>query len=84
MACVAGAFSIHGVVVARVSEAPALCFLGEGRSKLPSPLDSMRNPLEESSIMAHRRADAPLRVETMKPTPTPPLLGERLRPLKLL
>jgi hypothetical protein len=65
-------------------QGPRAVLLGEGRSKLPSPLDSMRNPLEESSIMAHPRADAPLRVETMKLVPTPPLLGERLRPLKLL
>jgi hypothetical protein len=36
MAYVAGAFSIHGVVVVQVSEAPALCFWEKGgRSFLP-------------------------------------------------
>jgi hypothetical protein len=42
MACVAGAFSIHGVVVAGASEAPVLRHLGKGSSKLPSPLDVVR------------------------------------------
>jgi hypothetical protein len=38
VACVARAFSIHGVVVAGVSEAPVSRLLGEKRSKLPSHL----------------------------------------------
>jgi hypothetical protein len=52
VACVAGAFSLHGVVVAGASEAPVLRLLGEGWSKLPSPINTMRNSLVESSIMA--------------------------------
>jgi hypothetical protein len=50
--------------------------------KLSSPLDTMRNSLAESSIMAHRGVDAPLRIEPMKAVPASPLLGERLRPQK--
>jgi hypothetical protein len=42
VACVARAFSIHGVVAAGASEAPILCPLGEARPKLPSPLDAMK------------------------------------------
>jgi hypothetical protein len=48
----------HGVVVTRAGEAPALRLLGEGRPKLPSLLDAMRNSLVESSIMACRGVDA--------------------------
>jgi hypothetical protein len=40
-----------------------------GGAKLPSLLDAMRNSSAESSIMAHRGVDAPLRVEPMKATP---------------
>jgi hypothetical protein len=72
----------HGVVVTGVSEAPMSCFLGEGRLKLPSPLDVVRNSSVESSIMARRGVDAPLQVEPMKATLVAPLLGERLRPSK--
>jgi hypothetical protein len=54
MAYVARAFSVHGVVAMLASEAPTPRLLGEGRSKLPSPLDAVRN----SSIMAHRGVDA--------------------------
>jgi hypothetical protein len=60
MACVAIAFSIHGVVVARASGPPTLHLLGEGRPKLPSLLDAMRNSLVESLIMARHGVDAPL------------------------
>jgi hypothetical protein len=72
----------HGVVVTGVSEVPMSCFLGEGRLKLPSPLKVMRNSSVESSIMARRGVDAPLRVEPMKAALVAPLLGERLRPPK--
>jgi hypothetical protein len=61
---------------------PVPHLLGEGRPKLQSPLDVMRNSSVESSIMARRGVGAPLRVEPMKMTPASPLLGERLRPPK--
>jgi hypothetical protein len=48
----AGAFSILGVVVTGVSEAPVPRLLGQGRPKLPSPLVVVRNSSMESSIMA--------------------------------
>jgi hypothetical protein len=82
MTWVAGAFSVHGVVVAGVGEAPLPCLLGEGRPEPPSPLDAVRNSLAESSIKARREDGVPLRVEPMKMTRELPLLGERLRPLK--
>jgi hypothetical protein len=66
MACVAGAFSIHGVVVAGASEALMLCLLGEGRLMVPSPHDAMRKSLVETSIMAHHRVDAPPQVDPVK------------------
>jgi hypothetical protein len=53
-AWIAGAFSVHGVVVAGVGGAPVLCLPEEGRPKHPSPLDVVRNSSAESSIMAHR------------------------------
>jgi hypothetical protein len=81
MACVARAFSIHGVVVVGVSEAPTPRLLGEGRTKLLSPLDTVKNSIAVSSIMACRGVDALLRVEPMKMVPLSPILGERLRPL---
>jgi hypothetical protein len=77
---VAGAFSIFGVDVTGAGEAPVLCLLGEGRLKLPSPLDVVRNFSAESSIMAHSRVGTPLRVEPIKVAPASPLLEERLRP----
>jgi hypothetical protein len=46
------AFSIHGVVVTGVGEAPVLCLMGEGRPKPLFPLDVVRNSSVESSIMA--------------------------------
>jgi hypothetical protein len=52
VAYVVGAFSIHGVVVAGVSEALVLHLLGKGRPKHPSLCDAMRNSSVESSIMA--------------------------------
>jgi hypothetical protein len=52
MACVVGAFSFQGVVVAGASGAPVLCLLGERRLNLPSPLDAMRNSSVESSTAA--------------------------------
>jgi hypothetical protein len=64
------------------SEGPTPRLLGEGRPKLPSPLDAVRNSSVESSIMVYRRVDAPLRVEPMKAVPSSPLLRERLRPPK--
>jgi hypothetical protein len=82
MACIAGAFSIHGVVVAGASEALMLCLLGEGRLMVPSPHDAMRKSLVETSIMAHHRVDAPPQVDPVKGAPSSPLLGERLRLLK--
>jgi hypothetical protein len=66
---------MHGVVVMGESEAPMSCLLGEGRLKLPSPLNVMKNSSAESSIMAHHGVDAPLRVEPMKAAPASPLLG---------
>jgi hypothetical protein len=60
VACVAGAFSIHGVVVAGANETPALHLFGEGRSMLPSPLDVVKNSSAESSIMAHHGVCASL------------------------
>jgi hypothetical protein len=47
-----GAFSIHGVIVTGVGEAPVLCLMGVGRPKPLFPLDVMRNSSVESSIMA--------------------------------
>jgi hypothetical protein len=79
---VAEAFSYHVVVVAGASEDSALCLLGEGRLKLPSPLDVVRNSSVESSIMARCGVDAPQQVEPTKAAPSSPLSGERLRPLK--
>jgi hypothetical protein len=61
------------------SSPPVSRLLGEGRPKLPSPLDVMRNYSIESSIMAHHGDGVPLRVELMKVAPASPLLGERLR-----
>jgi hypothetical protein len=75
MACVVKAFSIHGVVVVGASEGPVSCLLGEGRLKLPSLLDVVRNSSAESSIMARRGVGAPLRVELRKAAPSSPLLG---------
>jgi hypothetical protein len=66
---------MHGVVVMGESEAPMSCLLGEGRLKLPSPLNVMKNSSAESSIMAYRGVDAPLRVEPMKAAPASPFLG---------
>jgi hypothetical protein len=63
----------HGVVVKGASEAPVPCLLGEGRLKLPSPLDAVRNSSVESSIMPRHGVDAPLQVEPMKVTPVSPL-----------
>jgi hypothetical protein len=51
------------MVVTGVSEAPVACLLGEGRLKLPSSLDAVRNSLVESSIMAYHEVDALLLVE---------------------
>jgi hypothetical protein len=75
----ARAFSIHGVVVAGVSEAPALHLLGEGRLKLPSPLDAVRTSSTETSMMVCHGVDAPQWVQPMK---MGPLQGDRLRPPK--
>jgi hypothetical protein len=72
----------HGVVVTEASEALVPCLLGEGWLKRPSLLDAMRNSSVESSIKAHHRVDAPLRVEPMKAAPVLPFLGESLRPPK--
>jgi hypothetical protein len=66
MADGAGAFYIQGMVVDGANEATVLCLMGEGRPKLPCPIDTMRNSLVESSIMAHCGVDAPLLVEPMK------------------
>jgi hypothetical protein len=57
---VAEAFSIFSVVVFGVSEDPVSHLLGEGRPKLLSPLDAVRNSSAESSIMAHRGVGAQL------------------------
>jgi hypothetical protein len=65
----AGAFSIHGVVVAGASEAPALRLLGEGRLKLPSPLDAVRTSSMETSMMARHGVDAPQWVQPMRTAP---------------
>jgi hypothetical protein len=72
----------HGVVAAGAGGAPVPCLLGEGSLKPPSPLDAVRNSSMESSIMAHRRDEALLRVEPMKTVHESPLLGERLIPPK--
>jgi hypothetical protein len=69
MACVAGAFSIHSVVVAGANEGLVLHLLVEGKPKLPTPLDALRNSSVESSIMARHGVDALLRVEPMKAVP---------------
>jgi hypothetical protein len=53
-------FTIHGVVMTGVSEAPMPCLLGEGRLKLPSTLGTVRNSSTESPIMVHRGVDTPL------------------------
>jgi hypothetical protein len=76
---VVGAFSIPGAVVAGLNEGPVLHLLREERSKLHSPLDTVRYSLSEFSIMAYLGVDAPLRVEPMMVVPLSPLLGERLR-----
>jgi hypothetical protein len=54
----------------------------DGRPKLSSPPDVVRNSSAESSIMACCGVDASLRVEPMMTAPSSPLLGERLRPSK--
>jgi hypothetical protein len=59
--------------------APMLRHLGEGWSKIPSPLDVVRNSSVESSIVASCGVDAPQRVEPTKMAPSLPLLGDRLR-----
>jgi hypothetical protein len=82
MARAAKASSIHCVVVLEASEAPMPRLLGEGTTKLPSPLNAVSNSLAESSIMAYHGVDVPLQVEPMKVVPASPLLRERLRPLK--
>jgi hypothetical protein len=41
-------------------EAPVLRLLGEGRPKLPSPLDVVRNSSAVSSIMARCGVGAPM------------------------
>jgi hypothetical protein len=60
MACVAEAFSIHGVDVTGAGKVPMPRLPGEGRVEPPSPLDTMRNSSVKSSIMAHRTDDVPL------------------------
>jgi hypothetical protein len=72
VAYVVWVFSIHCVVTAGASEAPVLRLLKEGRLKLPSLLDAVRNFLVESSIMACCRVDAPLWVELMNTFVAPP------------
>jgi hypothetical protein len=57
---VTGAFSFHVAAVVGANGAPVLCRVGEGWLQLPSPLDTVRNSLVESSIMAHHGVDAPL------------------------
>jgi hypothetical protein len=66
---VAGVFSIHDVVMTGAGEANMSHLLGEGRLKTPSLLEVVRNFSIESSIMAHRGDEAPLRVEPMKAVP---------------
>jgi hypothetical protein len=70
----AGAFSIHSVVMVGARTVLVLRLMGEGRLKLPSPLDTMRNSAVESSIMAHRGVETPLQVERMKAVPSLPFL----------
>jgi hypothetical protein len=55
---VAGAFSFHVAIVVGANEAPVLCRLGEGWSKLPSPVNVVRSSSMESSIVAHCGVDA--------------------------
>jgi hypothetical protein len=55
-----GASSIHCMVVMGASEALMPRLLGQGRPKLPSPLDAVRNSSVESFIMAHHGVGAPL------------------------
>jgi hypothetical protein len=50
----------HDVVVSGASIAPLPHLLGEGRPKLPSLLDAMRNFSVESSIIAHYGVETPL------------------------
>jgi hypothetical protein len=75
VACVAGAFSIHGVVMAGANEAPVPHLFVEGRPTLPFPLDAVTNSSAESSIMAHHGVYASLQVEPMKAAHLLPLLG---------
>jgi hypothetical protein len=75
----AGVLLFHVVVVVGANEAPVLCRLGEGWSKLLSPLDAGRNSSVESSTKAPCGVDALLRVEPTKMAPSLPLLGDRLR-----
>jgi hypothetical protein len=72
----AGAFSIHGMVVIGVGRAPVPHLPREGRLESPSLLDTMCNSLMTSSIMAHRGDGDPLRVEPMKAAPELLLLRE--------
>jgi hypothetical protein len=50
----------HDVVVSGASIAPLPHLLGEGRPKLPSLLDAVRNSSVESSIIAHYGVETPL------------------------
>jgi hypothetical protein len=54
-----GVLSFH-VVVVGANKPPMLRCLGEGWSKLPSPLDTVRNSSMESSIVVYSGVDAPL------------------------
>jgi hypothetical protein len=69
VAYVAGAFSIHSVVVARANDGLVSHLLAEGKPKLPAPLDALRNSSVESSTLAYHGVDALLRVEPMKVAP---------------
>jgi hypothetical protein len=77
----AGAFSFHVAVVVGENDALMLRRLVEGRPRLPSLLDVVRNSSVESTV-ARYEVDTPLRVEPAKMAPLLPLLGDRLRPPK--
>jgi hypothetical protein len=62
VASMAGAFSVHGVVMTGVGEALVSCLLVQGRLKAPSPPNIVKNTSAESSIMAHHEDGVPLQV----------------------
>jgi hypothetical protein len=62
VASMAGALSIHGVVMTGEGEALVSCPLVQGRLKAPSPPNVVNNTSAESTIMAHHGDGVPLQV----------------------